>query len=745
MEGEAYPIMDGGSRDSNPQTTSEDEANKRNTDCVYFLASPLTCIKGADCEYRHSESARINPRDCWFWLNGNCLNPKCSFRHPPLDGFRGVSTNASAGPSQPSLQPAMPAQAPHYTSAPYHPTSYTSNKQKVPCYYFQKGLCLKGDKCPFMHGSQPAGDSTLPQTSKTAPVSDPQFAKKTVNGTENPTSLQRNPPQAFALRAVEVAPIITADGKRGALPSVGNVVQKNKTPANVDDKPIRSTQAATMVPSGSTSVKPRLRQSQSQDERFQNGKDVDECLGESSPGFDVLVDDDLEEEYFDSDMERAPGHGGRHLNSQREFDRMGSGTDTLGEFDEEHGELGPYDVYGRKQDQFGWEQSQAPMERVLERPSMSERRLSSREESPVQREGRDLRHRLSKRRRVNEPRAITSSNHHGDLYRKDDQFVEDRYRRHSRQENLQHSSTESSLGKRLHGRIKFPGRPSPESSSEPHSDMELEQRKMRGRSSPSRAGLHLGRIREKVRGRTNEDIATEGSSFRGQAIRSEERKADSLDFAGPKSLAELKSAKVYETQEERNVVASASRQALKSQVVHGEGEKGVELRKCIIQDSNASLSFEGPKPLSEILKKKRETSSGHSSDLKKEENQMEKTHGNSDIADLQTPVAEPAEPKKEATAGSSHSPISAGTDQDKLELTDEVHPFRNDESPTEADYNAQEEDALMLDSEDQVVGNPERDRESEDAGIEENPDGEDEYEDDEDGDDFARKLGVMFS
>ncbi|CAK9147139.1 unnamed protein product, partial [Ilex paraguariensis] len=60
----------------------EEELKKRNTDCVYFLASPLTCKKGAACEYRHSEIARLNPRDCWYWLSGSCLNPTCAFRHP---------------------------------------------------------------------------------------------------------------------------------------------------------------------------------------------------------------------------------------------------------------------------------------------------------------------------------------------------------------------------------------------------------------------------------------------------------------------------------------------------------------------------------------------------------------------------------------------------------------------------------------------------------------------------------------
>ncbi|QHO51336.1 Zinc finger CCCH domain-containing protein [Arachis hypogaea] len=94
-----------------------DEASlMRNTDCVYFLASPLTCKKGAECEYRHNEIARLNPRDCWYWLSGSCLNPTCAFRHPPLDGQTGVS-------SEPT-QSAVPA-----------------NKTMVPC-----------DRCSFLHG-----------------------------------------------------------------------------------------------------------------------------------------------------------------------------------------------------------------------------------------------------------------------------------------------------------------------------------------------------------------------------------------------------------------------------------------------------------------------------------------------------------------------------------------------------------------------------------------------------------------
>ncbi|KAF0925919.1 hypothetical protein E2562_018722 [Oryza meyeriana var. granulata] len=53
-----------------------------NTDCVYFLASPFTCTKGSKCEYRHAEGARFNRRNCWYWFQGNCVNPSCTFRHP---------------------------------------------------------------------------------------------------------------------------------------------------------------------------------------------------------------------------------------------------------------------------------------------------------------------------------------------------------------------------------------------------------------------------------------------------------------------------------------------------------------------------------------------------------------------------------------------------------------------------------------------------------------------------------------
>ncbi|KAM0853552.1 hypothetical protein ACQ4PT_050999 [Festuca glaucescens] len=66
----------------------EDPHRRRsNTDCVFFLVSRVSCTKGSKCEYRHCEGARFNPRNCWYWFHGNCVNPSCTFRHPPMENF----------------------------------------------------------------------------------------------------------------------------------------------------------------------------------------------------------------------------------------------------------------------------------------------------------------------------------------------------------------------------------------------------------------------------------------------------------------------------------------------------------------------------------------------------------------------------------------------------------------------------------------------------------------------------------
>ncbi|CAL9163768.1 unnamed protein product [Musa hybrid cultivar] len=119
------------------------EALKRNVDCFYFIASPTTCTKGSKCEYRHSEGARFNPKDCLYWLKGNCLNPRCTFRHRPLESLFG-NPRAMAVPAEPSSSTAV--------QVADRPPPNNINRNTTPCYFFMKGKCLKGDECPFRHG-----------------------------------------------------------------------------------------------------------------------------------------------------------------------------------------------------------------------------------------------------------------------------------------------------------------------------------------------------------------------------------------------------------------------------------------------------------------------------------------------------------------------------------------------------------------------------------------------------------------
>ncbi|PUZ64245.1 hypothetical protein GQ55_3G128700 [Panicum hallii var. hallii] len=101
---------------------------RSSTDCVSFLASRFACTKGANCEFRHCEGARFSP-SCWYWFQGNCVNPSCTFRHPPLESLNHTKLLADPLPS--------------YSSA--------SVKAASPCYFYYNSYCKKGGNCPFLH------------------------------------------------------------------------------------------------------------------------------------------------------------------------------------------------------------------------------------------------------------------------------------------------------------------------------------------------------------------------------------------------------------------------------------------------------------------------------------------------------------------------------------------------------------------------------------------------------------------
>ncbi|KAL1366483.1 zinc finger CCCH domain-containing protein 17 [Arachis ipaensis] len=681
-----------------PPSSAQDEALKRNTDCVYFLASPLTCKKGNECEYRHSEYARVNPRDCWYWLNGNCLNPKCAFRHPPLDGLLGSPAATAAGPSVPSSQiPATPA-------APAAP--YNSTKQAVPCIFFQKGLCLKGDRCAFLHGPNPtAGNKAVNQVpvsnqgTETPSLKKP-FGSRDKNAQERRSS-QGNIPKLVG--GLEIKPSLKVE----TAPQRNNfelVKEKHVAPppAGFDDEASRfKMRSISPVANGPTAARSnRLHQVRMPDDNsFHNGKDSDEFLRESSPGFDVLVADELRNsDYYHGEDEfgNARGPDERNLDSLNDYD-LGHSADygLARDIDQERFRVPQsYDSYDHMQEPYAWEQHRKA-------PGHLERRSHRRSDSPDNVEVSDLRHRLSKRRRVNGLKSVVSNDFdsHGD--------------QQSHQFSSRKDSHQLPLNDRFRGRIKLPA-----SGADDNPERESDRGRIRSRLSTGRLPTpHQGRLQDRIKGRVQDD---ERRNFRERSI-GREAMGDRSDFSGPKSLAELKNGRSSEYKEHQSL---GKRKSLREQ-----------------SQSEGDFQFDGPKPLSEILKEKRRVGAGVSS-------QSEIVHSSDDTAVTNTQNGALPEAKEGAK---NHSLINE--EETKLQDTDTAgREIDNNEGNRDQSY----EDGMIYDEaaeEQEYEGDDQRDGEYDyeqvDEGeydyeqVDEGENPEQEYMEDEDGDDFAKKIGVM--
>ncbi|KAK1412121.1 hypothetical protein QVD17_33115 [Tagetes erecta] len=471
-------------------TSEEDELLKRNTDCVYFLASPLTCKKGSECEYRHSDIARVNPRDCWYWLNGNCLNPKCAFRHPPLDGLVESDVSTPMGPLVP---------------AP-HATPYATPKQGVACIFFQKGFCLKGHLCPFLHGPP---NSVNNKPAQPGPFTEPP---------KNVSQVTIQKPGEF----------LFPQGKQPPPPTRTSVDKKIAPPARV----VPSIPPPVM--NEPLSSKPNRNvyhgYHASSNERIVNGKDADEHSRELSPGFDVLVDNEHEDSgpYYDVD------HVDRDTyRKHRDYDHYNEHDDRFDVDHIDHLEKRQYPRNGRENES-------------------------------------DLRHRLSKQRRGsdNGSRSVVGRESHAD--------------RMPRRESHHHRLDQGSLSSRLRGRIKIPGRsnsPTEENNSRVEREFDTERRQL-SRYSPGRPmSYNQTRIRDRI---------------------------NDTKFAGPKRLSELKSGTTEHQPNDEQLLGKRK---------HPKPEE--------------DLSFEGPKPLSEILKRKRgvnnDTGGNNNNDNNNEDNKQKIT------------------------------------------------------------------------------------------------------------------------
>ncbi|CAA6655792.1 unnamed protein product [Spirodela intermedia] len=602
-----------------PSRTAGEEAVKKNTDCIYFLASPLTCKKGNECEFRHREGARVNPRDCWYWLNGNCLNPKCLFRHPPLEGLVGTPMSTLSG-STPSQMP-VPDQVPAVHSV----AANTSSKQRTPCYYFQKGSCLKGDRCLFFHGLQPIDNPNLPQPTGKV-VSSPAVEAP------NPLKPMQSKPRASAEKAVEGP---RAQGK-------------------ADIKAEASSRSGLLqrFPHGNGAWRPsnaptRAHQPKPLNGSVQKSREADEPLRESSPGFDVLVDGG-----------GASGHEGKEAIGGEDLDYL---------------------------------------------PSTGLKREGGSGEI----DGSDLRHRLLKKRKGYGLRSSISTDRHGDARREDD---EERHR------------SRSSISSRLRGRISLPGR----SSSEKPRNMDSERDEDRGRSwgRSSSPGQRLDRMTQ----RNQEEDSAKKRALEGQPRRRDG--ADSLNFSAPRSLTDLRGAKFSDGSIRFD--GSAVAQERKSARLN---------RALALNESEGSPSFEGPKPLSEILKRKREAARGSDAASSHGDEVNFKVREDPPGRPMVTKAAEAPGPTLEEAR---ENPII--TDGEELPQEDRSSPKME---ATDREDGMKEDGEIDPEMEDygQRTGNSKEfgydaagaaDYRSED-------DDDDDEADDEDGDDFARKIGIMFT
>ncbi|KAG2301701.1 hypothetical protein Bca4012_059940 [Brassica carinata] len=509
------------------QSEPGEEALKKNTDCVYFLASPSTCKKGAECEYRHSEYARVNPRDCYYWLSGNCLNPKCGFRHPALGNLGGLPA-VSVPPSQ----------------------AAGVVKQPFTCVFFQKGMCAKGDMCSYMHTPSAAGyKKQHPVEATPAAAADLQISKKPVDASF--------PKAVKAHVDISVAPRVTPalrDDREGYIPK------------HVGYEPVVQKMDVGLTPL--TDGK-HHKYGFEDDNSFHNGKDADDVLRESSPGFDVFVDNKARDSKY---YHVGDGYGRR---SQE-------GRNSLNEYDPDFGSIADqrFDSYDQREDRHAWGHRRGSSERG----DRLERRVNGESEGSEKILASDLRYRLAKQRKGNDYAAPESSMERG--------------YRDSRRNAPKESSISSS---RLQGRIKLRERSNDD---EGHFGRRVE----RGRD---RSDLSQSRIRDRIGSLEENHSSNQERDLRAPWVRRREMEDG---FSVSKGIAETKSSK----KEDSKIETSLGKRKSSEEDHH----------PC----KRSGDSFAAPLPFSEILKRKRAAASGGSS-IKNKDQTPEETISKEEAGD----------------------------------------------------------------------------------------------------------------
>ncbi|MCO5583430.1 hypothetical protein L7F22_037341 [Adiantum nelumboides] len=782
----------------------DEDAQKRNTDCVYFLASPLTCKKGNNCEFRHSEAARMNPRDCWYWIHSTCRNPNCSFRHPPLEGKPASSVASQSAATAPlASTTAIPATA-------------LASKSKTPCYFFSQGNCAKGDKCPFLHVpslSTSAETATqqkplkAPQGEATQVVNKPVVVLKSVASNvttplppENPEkhSLAQNYSQPVNYKAPSVSaqekPQTAKDGERAKV--LGSSVTVNpyrmeKVPAGrksritlFSDAPeffLNSTERSLDVRGSAENRQghPASRQQQQShheqehsnsyqgaDHKYQNGSKADAWWKNESSSLDG--------DGSDQSIQREDGEYSPHFGSRGRSKVFDDTTNHVYKGSQGHGREGfdsvpaqyrPIRYPQPREQQIRHESGQNGTSDLIRQHSFSSgTRISVKGGQRMVSEGYtsslDLRNHLLKRRR-------DDTGHHSRnerLSRRGPLVMIDTPPANQRREdgfNLPSRGVDRRASKRLHhdGGGSPDGLPSRTSPSRRLGPGRSPDRALSAISPKRHSGLDYPRTEARERSRdryvsktaSGADVRSHSTS---ESMKSEYAK-DDAGFAGPKSLAQIKAEKQVE---------------LSAREGQGGGERGKDMEEsskladtlapmsASYQDSIASTSrlkkihadssltgkresksvssedFEGPKPLSLLLKEKQKVVSVSNVDmgmtiLKKSENVI--SDSNREVEDGE--VQDEEEEWKDDQSQYEDSPNAL--------LHEELAPRSESDPNLEEDLEVDHSQGLA-DAEDDM-GSPDDEMRLE---IGQTLSGDEDYElDDDDDDDFAKKLGGFFS
>ncbi|KAG6426648.1 hypothetical protein SASPL_110875 [Salvia splendens] len=484
--------------DAAPQPPSaEEEALKKSTDCVSFLASPLTCIKVFFPFTFFSPFLKLVAICHSVHVDSSSLDRK------PL-GLLGTQLPTPSGSAQP---------LPHTAAMTPVLVMDTNSIQGVPCKFFQSGLCLKGDWCSFTHtpNSMRYKASAVPVRAVATEPSNLNKVDISVLGKKIPPPTNKSKPIKCPLDQQLAAGEVKPDVHSNELPKNKRMIETSC----INELPDYNSHLA------SNENVVRVKQPyQMDDPGMIDDKNVGDDSREPSPGFDVLVDD----EGRDSDFFLSEDQYGmsKEYEAQNNNDNNNlTEEDIFAEADNDryryiHG----YEPQGYPRGQYGLEQNRAS----------SERMSAGHNAMPYARGELDLRDCLTRKKQHHGLRSVICHEQVRDNLANDHSHED--WRRHERYAPAPWH--EGSLSNRLQGRIRLPQR-----SSYP-ADWEIIRRADNGRFSSANGWKnHKGPHFRRVKNHKESHYATDQQQPGKRKYDALEGNGSTVSFEGPKPLEEI--------------------------------------------------------------------------------------------------------------------------------------------------------------------------------------------------------------